>query len=143
MFWAGADMTTAARTAEGLDSRVETFLRKIYGLGPDDYIVGSPLVGDKPWVRWFTHFKSRLMIQMAAMRVYDGDVVYDVAKDRIILNARLSPAFLDDFTAFARQQPDPTPYINNLIAFIDQTAGLAHLSDKDKKRVKALTELRK
>lgn len=143
LMWAGADMTKGGRTAEGLDQRIDIFLRKVHGLGPDDYIMGDPLIGDRPWVRWFTHFKPRLLIQMAAMRVYDGAVVYDPLRDKMGIDARLSPAFMKGFAAFAAQQPDPTPYINNLLAFIDSTLGLKNLSEGDDKRIKALIALRK
>jgi hypothetical protein len=141
LMWAGADMTKAVRTNEGLDLRVDTFLRKIYGFGPDDLIVGDPLTGDNPWVRWFNHFKPRLLIQMAGSRVYDGDITYDPVRDRMAIDARLSPSFFNDFTAFVAQQPKPAPYINNLLAFIDETVGLKSLSDKDKARIKALMNL--
>jgi hypothetical protein len=143
LMWAGANMARGGVTPEGLDPRIDTFLRKVYGLGPDDYITGDPVIGDRPWVRWFTHFKPRLLIQLAAQRVYSGKVTYDPRRDRMSVEPRLSTHFMDGFMAFARQQPDPTPYINNLVAFIDSTTGLAKLSASDKARIEALAAQRR
>lgn len=140
--WSGANMASAAKTREGLDSRIDTFLRRVYGFGPDDDIVGEPIMGDRPWVRWFNHYKPRLLIQMAAQRVYDGDAVYDPATDRMTIEPRLSRHFIDAFTEFVMQQPQKAPYINNLLAFIDSTAGLKNLPPKDRKTIDDLMALR-
>ncbi len=141
--WSGADMTRATKTYEGLDSRVDTFLRAIYGFPADEPIVGAPLVGDNPWVRWFNHYKPRLLIQMAAQRVYAGEVTYDIAADRMSIEPILSRDFMDGFREFVSQQPDPAPYVNNLLAFIDSTAGLKNLPPKEREIVDQLMALRR
>lgn len=140
--WSGANMRSAEKTREGLDSRIDTFLRRIYGFGPDDYIVGEPIMGNNPWVRWFNHYKPRILIQMAGQRVYDGDVHYDPATDRMRVTPRLSSHFMDGFAAFVAEQPQKAPYINNLVAFINASAGLNNLSPKDRKIVDDLMALR-
>lgn len=140
--WSGANMASAAKTAEGLDSRVDTFLRRIYGFNDSDFIVGEPIMGDKPWVRWFNHYKPRLLIQMAAQRVYDGEARYDPATDRMSVEPRLSRPFMRAFREFVAQQPQKAAYINNLLAFIDSTAGLAALPPKEREIIDELMALR-
>lgn len=140
--WSGANMTRAEKTVEGLDSRIDTFLRRIYGFNDTDFIVGEPIMGNNPWVRWFNHYKPRLLIQMAAQRVYDGEVGYDPATDRMSVEPSLSRSFISGFRDFVAQQPQKAPYINNLLAFIDSTAGLANLPPADRKIVDELMALR-
>ncbi len=142
LMWSQADMSSAAKTREGLDSRIDTFLRKIYGFGPDDYILGDPLVGTDPWVRWFNHYKPRLLIQTAAQRVYDRGVVYDPVEDRMLITGDLSQWFLKDFRVFLEQQPDPAPFLNNFLAFVNATKGLQNLSEEDREIVQELMALR-
>ena len=139
LLWAGVDLSKAGETVEGIDRRVDSFLRKAHGLSPDDLLVGEPLLGKNPWIRWLGYFKSRLLIQAAGQRIYDGGASYDYRKDKIYVRGRLSEDFLKGFTAFVKQQPDPKPYINNLLVFIDETKGLKNLDEEENKLV---TELR-
>ena len=142
LLWAGADLNDAGRTREGLDKRVDKFLRAIYGFGPDDYIKGDPVMGERPWPRWFSYFKTRLLVQLAAQRVYTQPPQYDLRSGEITVSGSFSRAFMNGFTEFLKLQENPAPYINNFLVFVDETRGLRNLPEEDRMMVEKMVALK-
>lgn len=137
--WAGVtEEEIAAASSLYRDPRVEVFLRKAYDLPPEEPIAGNPLLGPSPWPRLFNRFKARLLIQGHGVAIYKGSAVYDLEKDNITVEGVLSKKFFRDFSKFLEDVPDPKPYINNLLVFIDETKGLRRLSDEEKTLVNDL-----
>lgn len=138
LLWAGVDLSQTGKTEEDVDRRVDAFLRKAHGLSSDDLLIGEPLLGKNPWIRWLGYFKSRLLIQAAGQRIYDGGASYDYRNDKIYVQGKLSEDFFEGFTAFVKQQREPKPYINNLLVFIDETKGLKNLDEEENKLITRL-----
>lgn len=138
LLWAGVDLSKAGETAEGIDRRVDSFLRKAHGLSPDDLLVGEPLLSRIPGYAGWAILSPAFLYKPPDKGFMTG-ASYDYRKDKIYVRGRLSEDFLKGFTAFVKQQPDPKPYINNLLVFIDETKGLKNLDEEENKLV---TELR-
>ncbi len=118
---------------------VHNFLRKIYGLGPNDNASDNPIMGEKPWSTMFTHYKTRLLLNSKAKEIYDGEVYYDSRIDKIIVKGTLSKKFIKEFKTLIASKADKKKYINNLLSFIDKTKGIKNLNEEEFKLVKSLT----
>ncbi len=143
LLWAGANLNDARPTREGIDRRIDRFLRAIYGFGPDDYIQDDPVMGRAPWARWFTYFKTRLLVQVAAQRIYTAPPSYDIRSGDIAVESGFSQAFINGFIDFLKLQDNPNPYINNFLVFVDETKGFKNLSEEDQKTVEEIVALKK
>ncbi len=143
LLWAGANLNDTRKTREGIDQRIDLFLRAIYGFGPEDFIKGDPVMGDRPWARWFNHFKIRLLIQVAGQRVYKDPPLYDLRSGQMTVESDFSRPFMNGFLTFLEQQPAPRPFINNFIVFVQDTKGLNALSDHDRQIIEAMQALKK
>lgn len=151
LLWGGADLTVKPGQETGIahrvgstrsmDPRVAQVLRRIYGFGAGEPIAGHPLAGDTPWEDFFSHCRVRLLAQIAGDAVFDAPVLYDVARDSLSVQGRLSQDFFEGFTAFVQSQPNPRPYVMNLLTFVDDTKGLRNLSPDEKRMVRALYDL--
>lgn len=143
LLWAGADLSDNAATREGIDRRIDKFLRAIYGFGPDDYIKDDPVMGRAPWPRWFTYFKTRLLVQLAAQRIYTEVPEYDPRSGEIMVNGTFSGPFIRGFIDFLKLQENPAPYINNFLVFVDETKGLKNLSPQELQTVERLNAMKR
>ncbi len=121
---------------------IDYFLRYIYGLPKDEPIQNNPLLGVKPWPTLFNRFKSKLLMQGQGYKVYDGLAYYDSEQDKMVIEGALSKPFVTNFMKFlkAKKTSDQKRYINNFLAFVNETKGLKSLSEEEKSMVRVLTQ---
>lgn len=139
LMWSGIDLDepVTKKTREGLHPHVDHFIRAVFDMRDTSPIVKNPLVGNDPWLRLFSRYKVRLIVQCAAgQKVYNGDILYDVELDRLTIKGGLSPDFINGFKSYVATKENPKRYINNLLAYIDDTKGLKKLSDEEKELIK-------
>lgn len=127
LLWGGADVNNTSKSSEGMDNRVERFLRAVFQeSGP---LTNNPRMGKNPWPRLFLHYKLRLIAQTAGGKApFEGELRYDTARDRIMMEGRLSKDFFQDFGAFLKSRSDPEPFRNNLVYYVDQIRPFTSLS---------------
>ncbi len=120
LLWAGANLSDSAKTREGIDGRVDTFIRRVYMLGGLEPITNHHRLGGNPWPRLFAYYKVRLMAQTkGGQGPFAGTLVYSIGNDRITLeNGRLNRRFFSDYGAFLRTQPDAAQLRANLLAYV-------------------------
>lgn len=120
LLWAGVDLDRGGRTMEGIDSRVDLFLRRAYGLTMGAPLRNHPRLGRDPWPRLFAQYKARLIAQAAGGAApFTGTLRYNSARDRVILEkGGLNRRFFNDFGRFVRSRPNADALRNNLLAYI-------------------------
>lgn len=121
LLWAGADLSQTARTAEGLDPRVDRFLRRVFVLGGLEPIVNNPRLGRDPWPRLFAYYKIRLIAQTPGGQApFRNGLSYDMGRDRLIVtDGGLSRSFFSAFGAFLKTQPNAARFRANLITYLN------------------------
>jgi hypothetical protein len=133
MDWANIDTKSPPpyEVTSGLNPYVDMFLRKAYGLSPNTIIRGNPLLGKDPWERIFRDFKYTIFAQCEGRTIFNGELVYDVERNRIAVPAKLSPAFIQTFGQALSTAPDKGAAVNGLLAYIDHVVGIKNLSPQD------------
>lgn len=128
--WADANET--GRTGEGIDARVDTFLRRAFEMPGLEPVLNNPRLGRDPWSRLFGYYKARLIAQTPGGQApFTGGVVYDVGNDRLLARGGLNRAFFAEFGAFIRGRPDAATYRDNLLTYINVARPALAAQDRD------------
>ncbi len=98
-------------------------------------------MGKDPWQRMYLDYKYKLFVQCAGRKAFDGEVSYDVERNRLMITpARISHKFLLGYAGAVKGLENKNYPVNTLLSFIERTVGIKNLSVAETELLQQIVE---